>query len=84
MCHNNFTFCQILDINFFFFNSELLVEEISITSEHYVRGSEEAAFGSKRIGCVELPKPLIKGIQDLVEGTMQHAFVQKWQLTSYL
>ncbi|KAG2203927.1 hypothetical protein INT47_007510 [Mucor saturninus] len=47
---------------------ELLVEEISITSEHYVRGSEEAAFGSKRIGCVELPKPLIKGIQDLVEG----------------
>ncbi|KAI8095817.1 mitochondrial small ribosomal subunit Rsm22-domain-containing protein [Thamnidium elegans] len=48
--------------------SEIIVEEININSEHYVRGSEEAAFGSKRIGCVELPKPLMKGIQDLVEG----------------
>lgn len=48
--------------------SEILVEEIAIQTDHYVRGSEEAAFGSKRIGCVELPKPLMKSIQDLVEG----------------
>ncbi|KAI9361011.1 mitochondrial small ribosomal subunit Rsm22-domain-containing protein [Pilaira anomala] len=48
--------------------SEILVEEISIQTDHYVRSSEEATFGSKRIGCVELPKPLMKGIQDLVDG----------------
>lgn len=53
------------------FYSELLVEEIDIVSEHHVRGSEEAAFGSKRIGCVELPKPLVKGIADLIEGNTQ-------------
>ncbi|KAI8644418.1 mitochondrial small ribosomal subunit Rsm22-domain-containing protein [Parasitella parasitica] len=47
---------------------ELLATEISVSSTHHVRSSEEADFGRKRIGCVELPKPLIKGITDLVEG----------------
>ena len=48
--------------------SELVAKEINVTSEHHVRNSEEANFGRKRIGCVELPKPLIKGIAELVEG----------------
>lgn len=39
-----------------------------MASEHHVRSSEEADFGRKRIGCVELPKPLIHGITELVEG----------------
>ncbi|KAL9540658.1 hypothetical protein MBANPS3_009557 [Mucor bainieri] len=48
--------------------SELIAKEISVASEHHVRSSEEADFGRKRIGCVELPKPLIHGITELVEG----------------
>lgn len=43
------------------------VREIEFNTEHHVRGSEEASFGSKRIGCVELPKPLRNGIEDLIE-----------------
>ncbi|KAI9027193.1 mitochondrial small ribosomal subunit Rsm22-domain-containing protein [Phycomyces nitens] len=34
----------------------------------FVRGSPEAEFGRKRIGCVHLPKPLAKGILDLIEA----------------
>jgi hypothetical protein len=48
----------------------LVAKEINVTSEHHVRNSEEANFGRKRIGCVELPKPLIKGIAELVEGIL--------------
>ncbi|KAI7905856.1 mitochondrial small ribosomal subunit Rsm22-domain-containing protein [Cokeromyces recurvatus] len=47
---------------------ELLVKEITINSVPYVRGSKEAAFGSKRMGCVELPKPMIQSITDIIEG----------------
>ena len=46
----------------------MLVKEIPLAQEHHVRGSEEAAFGSKRIGCIELPKALSTGIADLIEG----------------
>jgi hypothetical protein len=49
-------------------SSELLVQEITVSTDPHVRGSEEADFGRKRIGCVELPKPLIKSISDLIEG----------------
>ena len=51
-------------------SSELVAKEINVTSEHHVRNSEEADFGRKRIGCVELPKPLITGITELVEGIL--------------
>jgi hypothetical protein len=50
--------------------SKMLIQEIDLNSEHFVRGSEEAAFGSKRIGCVELPKPLKNGIEDLIDGKL--------------
>ncbi|KAI8087978.1 mitochondrial small ribosomal subunit Rsm22-domain-containing protein [Gilbertella persicaria] len=48
--------------------SELLVKEINVSNEPYTRGSEEAEFGRKRIGCVQLPKSLVNGITDLIEG----------------
>ncbi|KAI8366658.1 mitochondrial small ribosomal subunit Rsm22-domain-containing protein [Radiomyces spectabilis] len=37
-----------------------------VPSEPVVRFSPEAEFGRKRIGCVELPQPLVKGITDLI------------------
>ncbi|CEJ04110.1 hypothetical protein RMCBS344292_18078 [Rhizopus microsporus] len=43
------------------------VQEISIDSEPVVRGSEEASFGRKRIGCVELPRSLIQGVDQIIE-----------------
>ncbi|KAI8353357.1 mitochondrial small ribosomal subunit Rsm22-domain-containing protein [Blakeslea trispora] len=48
--------------------SNVLVKEVDHSDTPVVRGSEEADFGRKRIGCVELPKPLIKSITDLIEG----------------
>ncbi|OBZ86296.1 Methyltransferase-like protein 17, mitochondrial [Choanephora cucurbitarum] len=48
--------------------SDILIKEIETSDEPVVRGSEEANFGRKRIGCVELPKPLIQTISDLIEG----------------
>ncbi|KAI9475794.1 MAG: mitochondrial small ribosomal subunit Rsm22-domain-containing protein [Benjaminiella poitrasii] len=48
--------------------SELLVNEVKVTPSSYTRGSEEAAFGRKRMGCVELPKPMIECITNMIEG----------------
>lgn len=51
-----------------FINSH--AEEIVIEDEDFeskvVRGSEEASFGRKRIGCVQLPTSLKAAIQDTV------------------
>lgn len=40
-----------------------------------VRSSPEAIFGKKRIGTVTLPRPLIQGIADLVEGIKKSSFL---------
>ncbi|KAI8996926.1 mitochondrial small ribosomal subunit Rsm22-domain-containing protein [Pilobolus umbonatus] len=48
-------------------SENLLVKEATLSSDPVLRGSEEASFGSKRIGAVELPKPLVNAITDLIE-----------------
>ncbi|SAM00979.1 hypothetical protein [Absidia glauca] len=66
-------------------DSNVPLEELthSPSSEGYTRGSIEADFGRKRIGCVDLPKPLIQGINDLVEQQPDKRLVRTDALRLY-
>jgi hypothetical protein len=55
----------------------------SPSPEGYTRGSFEADFGRKRIGCVDLPKPLIQGINDLVDQQPDKRLVRTDALRLY-
>ncbi|KAI7872960.1 mitochondrial small ribosomal subunit Rsm22-domain-containing protein [Spinellus fusiger] len=54
-----------------------------LTSEHHVRGSPEAEFGKKRIGCVHLPKALSQSISDLIDKQQDKRLIRTDALRLY-
>ncbi|KAG0169562.1 37S ribosomal protein S22 [Apophysomyces sp. BC1034] len=54
-----------------------------LPSASTVRRSVEADYGRKRIGCVELPKPLIKGIAGLVDEHQDKRLIREDALRLY-
>ncbi|KAF7726356.1 37S ribosomal protein S22 [Apophysomyces ossiformis] len=55
----------------------------NLPSTSTVRRSEEAEYGRKRIGCVELPKPLIKAIAGLIDEHQDKRLIREDALRLY-
>ncbi|KAG1048462.1 hypothetical protein G6F43_009146 [Rhizopus delemar] len=65
--------------------SDFLVQEIPLGSVEtpFTRGSEEAKFGRKRIGCVELPSSLISGVNALIDQQQDKRLIRTDALRLY-
>ncbi|KAI9250335.1 mitochondrial small ribosomal subunit Rsm22-domain-containing protein [Sporodiniella umbellata] len=64
--------------------SKFLVQDITTEFEEvYERGSPEAKLGRKRIGCVELPKSLIVGINELIDQQQEKRLIRTDALRLY-
>lgn len=62
-----------------------MVQEIPLGSVEtpFTRGSEEAKFGRKRIGCVELPSSLISGVNALIDQQQDKRLIRTDALRLY-
>ncbi|KAI8093636.1 mitochondrial small ribosomal subunit Rsm22-domain-containing protein [Halteromyces radiatus] len=59
------------------------LQELPQSTQEYTRGSIEADFGRKRIGCVDLPLPLIQAITKLINQQPDKRLVRTDALRLY-